>query len=246
MQILDEAARYIPQRSPATHRPRRVRRRVGAGVRGGPQHRARRRVPDAAQRAHEQERLRARRRHARVPHVGPNSLAAIMDWLGEHVEKARIRDLAAQVRELNIGQALVVSPGLAPPGEGRADPRARDVRLERDAEAGQSAKRVTAPAAKPDLAKYQQRMAATIEKVKADDPKALRAAHRGARARDEVDREARRRRARDRARRRGRAAAVSAAPGARASPDRAVDHRAARRDRPARARRGLARKGERI
>jgi hypothetical protein len=44
MQILDEAARYIPQTIPANSPMlAEVRRRVGAGVRGRPQHRARRR-----------------------------------------------------------------------------------------------------------------------------------------------------------------------------------------------------------
>jgi hypothetical protein len=105
--------------------------------------------------------------------IGPNSLAAIMDWLGEHVEKARVRELAAQVRELDVGQALVVSPGLAQAREGRADPRARDVRLERDAEAGPARAARQRRGGEAGPREVPARMAATIEKAKADDPKEL-------------------------------------------------------------------------
>jgi hypothetical protein len=43
--------------------------------------------------------------------VGPRSIDAVMDWMGEHVERGRIKGLVEQLRELPIGSALVVSPG---------------------------------------------------------------------------------------------------------------------------------------
>jgi DNA helicase HerA-like ATPase len=105
--------------------------------------------------------------------IGPNSLAAIMDWLGEHVEKRGPRS-RRKVRELNIGQALVVSPGLAPL-EKVVQIRERET-FDSSAtpKPGQRAKRVTAPRRSRTSRSTRAKMAATIEKAKADDPKALR------------------------------------------------------------------------
>jgi hypothetical protein len=175
MQILDEAARYIPQTIPsgATDLAKCVGaweqvceegRNIGLGVAFLTQ-RSARMNKSVSELADVMVAFRT---------IGPNSLDAILDWLGEHIEKARIRDLAAKVRELNVGQALVVSPGWL---------RVEKVVQIREREtfdssatpkAGQRAQRVSGEAAKPDLAKYESRMAATIEKVKADDPKELR------------------------------------------------------------------------
>lgn len=175
MQILDEAARYIPQVIPsgaidlakcvgAWEQVCEEGRNIGLGVTFLTQ-RSARMNKSVSELADVMFAFRT---------VGPNSLAAIMDWLGHHVEKSRVRDLASQVRELDIGQALLVSPGWL---------KAEQVVRIRDRETfdssatpkpGQAAKRVTGPAAKPDLGKYEARMAETIEKVKADDPKELR------------------------------------------------------------------------
>lgn len=105
--------------------------------------------------------------------IGPNSTAAILEWFGEHVDKSRHKDLLEQLRKLPIGTALVVSPGLLG-FEGVAALRARQT-FDSSAtpKVGQQ---LQAPgkAAKPDLDKYTERMAATIEQAKANDPRELR------------------------------------------------------------------------
>lgn len=106
--------------------------------------------------------------------VGPNSVKAIMDWLGEHMEKARQREIIEQLRKLPVGNALIVSPGwleiekvvhirLRHTFDSSATPKA-----------GERAVRVKGAGAKPDLDKYTERMKETIERAKADDPKELR------------------------------------------------------------------------
>lgn len=104
--------------------------------------------------------------------VGPNSVEAVVDWLGEHIEKVKWADYIEQLRRLPRGQALIVSPGWlnfegvvpirmrstfdsskTPKFEGRGVPR-KDLR--------------------PDLAKYRELMHSTIEEAKANDPKELR------------------------------------------------------------------------
>lgn len=175
MQILDEAARYIPQTIPhgavdlakcvgAWEQMCEEGRNIGLGV-GFLTQRSARMNKSVSELADVMFAFRT---------IGPNSLAAVMDWLGEHVEKAHVRELAAKVRELNVGQALVVSPGWLKV-EKIAQIRPRET-FDSSAtpKPGQPAKRVTGAAAKPDLAKYQTRMAETIERAKADDPKELR------------------------------------------------------------------------
>lgn len=176
MQILDEAARYIPQQIPsgaieiakcvgAWEQVCEEGRNIGLGVTFITQ-RSARMNKSVSELADVMFAFRT---------VGPNSLAAIMDWLGEHVDKARVRDLGLQVRQLDVGSALVVSPGWL-----RVETIAHIRRRETfdssaTPKAGKATTRVTGTAAKPDLAKYRERMAATIEKAKADDPRALRA-----------------------------------------------------------------------
>lgn len=175
LQILDESARYIPQVIPkgsfalaecvgAWEQIAEEGRNIGLGVCFLTQ-RSARMNKSVSELADVMFAFRT---------IGPNSLAAVMDWLGEHIEKSRIREVAGQVRELEIGQCLVVSPGWL---------RVEKIVKIREREtfdssatpkAGQRAHKVTGKAAKPDLAKYQVRMAATIEKAKADDPKELR------------------------------------------------------------------------
>ena len=105
--------------------------------------------------------------------VGPNSRRAVLDWLGEHVEKERLKDLDQKVRSLPRGHALVVSPGWLE-FEGVVPIRIRETF---DSSATPKVgKQLHAPgkARKPDLDLYRRRMAETIERAKADDPKELR------------------------------------------------------------------------
>ncbi len=105
--------------------------------------------------------------------VGPRSVDAILDWFGEHVEKARWKELIEQLRSLPRGTALVVSPGWLG-FEGQAQIRKRDT-FDSSAtpKVGQE-RRAAGKGARPDLARYLERMAATIERAKAEDPRELR------------------------------------------------------------------------
>lgn len=106
--------------------------------------------------------------------VGPRSIAAIMDWFGEHIPKERSRDLVEQLRQLPVGTALIVSPGwLRFEGQAHIRPR-QTFDSSATPEPGAAPATPSGKAAKPDLAKYQALMAATIEKAKADDPRELR------------------------------------------------------------------------
>lgn len=105
--------------------------------------------------------------------VGPLSVGAIVDWLGEHVAKERIRELVERIRALNVGDALVVSPGWLR-FEDVVHIRARHTFDSSATPKAGEARRVSGDAAKPDLAKYQARMAETIERAKANDPSELR------------------------------------------------------------------------
>lgn len=105
--------------------------------------------------------------------VGPLSLEAIMDWLGEHVAKDRIRELAERVRGLDVGSALVVSPGWLR-FESVVRIRARETYDSSATPRPGETRRVTGAGAKPDLAQYQARMVETIERARAEDPRELR------------------------------------------------------------------------
>ncbi len=106
--------------------------------------------------------------------VGPNSLKAIMDWLGDHVPKERINAMIETVRSLERGRCLVVSPGWLK-FEGVIGIRARHT-FDSSAtpKPGERARKVSGSGAKPDLSKYEERMKATIERVKENDPRELR------------------------------------------------------------------------
>ena len=102
--------------------------------------------------------------------VGPNSVGAITDWLGDHVARERHKEIVEQLRKLPVGSALVISPGWLE-FEGVVPVRARET-FDSSAtpKAGQS---LQAPgrATKPDLDKYRERMAETIERAKENDPR---------------------------------------------------------------------------
>lgn len=106
--------------------------------------------------------------------VGPNSMRAVLDWLGEHVDKARHKDISEKLRSLPRGHALVVSPGWLE-FEGIVAVRKRTTfDSSKTPESGKPTQ-VIGVGAKVDLAKYRARMAEVIERAEADDPNALKA-----------------------------------------------------------------------
>ncbi|MGH9522711.1 MAG: hypothetical protein ACRD3E_09290 [Terriglobales bacterium] len=106
--------------------------------------------------------------------IGPNSVAAVIDWLGEHVPKEQIKAHIERLRSLPRGTALMVSPGWLQ-FEGIVAVRERET-FDSSAtpKPGERAHKVTGAAAKPDLAKYAERMKETIERAKDSDPKELK------------------------------------------------------------------------
>lgn len=106
--------------------------------------------------------------------AGPNSISAIVDWFGEHIEKARQNELIGILRKLPVGRALVVSPEWLD-FEGEAPIRLRRTFDSSATPKAGGALRAPGRARKPDLAKYRARLAEVAERAKADDPKALRA-----------------------------------------------------------------------
>lgn len=105
--------------------------------------------------------------------VGPNSVSAVTDWLGDHVPRERHKVIVEQLRQLPVGSALVVSPGWLN-FEGVAPIRLRNTFDSSATPKNGQALQVPGRATKPDLAKYRDRMQATIEKAKAADPKELK------------------------------------------------------------------------
>jgi predicted transcriptional regulator len=106
--------------------------------------------------------------------VGPNSIAAIMDWLGEHAPKQEINRMISTVRSLPVGSALAVSPGW-PKFEGVVCIRPRQT-FDSSAtpKAGERKRKLSGAGARPDLDKYASLMRETIERAKTEDPKELR------------------------------------------------------------------------
>lgn len=105
--------------------------------------------------------------------VGPNSISAIIDWLGEHIPKARHNEIVEKLRSLPRGSALVVSPGWLN-FEGVVPVRMRYT-FDSSATPTADQKLVTLrPLEAEKLEKYKAQMLATIEKAKADDPRELK------------------------------------------------------------------------
>lgn len=105
--------------------------------------------------------------------VGPNSVGAVLDWFGDHVAKERHKALVERLRKLPIGTALVVSPGWLD-FEGAVPIRERQTFDSSATPTVGSTLQAPGRATKPDLEKYRQRMSETIEKAMQDDPKELR------------------------------------------------------------------------
>jgi hypothetical protein len=174
LQILDEAARYIPQVIP--HGAAQLAECVGAWETIGEEGRnVGIGVFFLTQRSARMNKSVSEIADAMFAFriVGPNSIAAVTDWLGEHVPKERIRQHVETLRSLDRGKCLVVSPGWLQ-FEGIVEIRARNT-FDSSAtpKPGERPKKVSGEAAKPDLAKYAERMKETIERAKASDPKEL-------------------------------------------------------------------------
>jgi len=174
MQIIDEAARFIPQMVRAGQPDMAMclsvwaqiveeGRNFGLGVAMLTQ-RSARLNKDVAELADAMLAFRT---------VGPNSIAAVMDWLGEHVPKARVHEIIEKVRELPRGTCLVVSPGWLQMEAIAAVRARRTYDSSYTPKPGEQRQRVRGEAARPDLAKYAERMQATIARAKAEDPKEL-------------------------------------------------------------------------
>lgn len=106
--------------------------------------------------------------------VGPRSIEAVIDWLGDHVPKERAKEIIEQLRSLPIGTALVISPGWLQL-ERVVAMRARQTFDSSKTPDGGAAAAPRGPGSKPDLDKYRDRMAATIEEAEATDPRKLQA-----------------------------------------------------------------------
>lgn len=174
LQILDEAARYIPQVIP--HGAAQLAECVGAWETIGEEGRnVGIGVFFLTQRSARMNKSVSEIADAMFSFriVGPNSIKAVTDWLGEHVAKSDIGKYIEILRSLDRGKCLVVSPGWLQ-FEGIVEIRARET-FDSSAtpKPGERPKRVSGEAAKPDLAKYAERMKETIERAKASDPKEL-------------------------------------------------------------------------
>jgi hypothetical protein len=106
--------------------------------------------------------------------VGPNSINAVMDWLGEHIPRDQVKTMIEKVRSLPVGSALAVSPGwLKEEKVVRIRPR-HTFDSSATPKPGEQQKKVSGQGAQPDLEKYAALMKETIEKAEKDDPKVLR------------------------------------------------------------------------
>lgn len=173
-QVLDEAARYVPQTVPAGNPQLALcvaawqqlveeGRNIGLGV-GLITQRSARMNKDVSELADAMFAFRT---------VGPNSLEAVLDWLGAHVARDRVKEAAERVRSLERGQALVVSPGWLD-FEGVVKVRLRHT-FDSSAtpKPGERARVARGEGAKPDLQAIRQRMQSSIERAASEDPKLL-------------------------------------------------------------------------
>lgn len=174
MQIIDEAGRFVPQTMPkgamdiamcvgAIEQMVEWGRNVGIGTTLVTQ-RSARMAKNVSELADAMIAFRT---------VGPNSVDAIMGWMSENIEKEKAKILVDQVRTLERGSALIVSPGWL------KVEHVVPIRFRETFDSSATPKagtEVHAPgrATKPDLEKYKSRMIETEERAKADDPKELR------------------------------------------------------------------------
>lgn len=107
--------------------------------------------------------------------VGPNSIDAVMDWLGDHIPKDRIRSMVETVRSLPVGSCLAVSPGWLNFEKVIHIRRRNTFDSSATPKPGEKAARVKGAGAKPNLHVYAERMRETIERAKENSPTELKA-----------------------------------------------------------------------
>lgn len=105
--------------------------------------------------------------------IGPNSIGAVVDWLGEHIDKSEHKEVVAKVRSLPRGDALVVSPGWLG-FEDVAHIRARQTFDSSATPKSGTALKAPGQATKPDLDKYRERLSEVVAKALEDDPRELK------------------------------------------------------------------------
>lgn len=106
--------------------------------------------------------------------VGPNDQAAILGYIKAHGSDAERVEMMGSLASLEIGEAWVWEPGAEPPLFQRVRIRARRT-FNSSATPKPGVKRVEPKRlADVDLAALQTRMAETVEKAKAEDPRELR------------------------------------------------------------------------
>lgn len=175
MQIIDEAGRYCPQTIPhgsvdlarcvgAIEELVEVGRNVGIGV------------TLITQRSARMNKSVSELAEAMVAFctLGPNSVEAITDWAGEHIERSRWKELVAEIRKLPRGTAMVVSPswlGL----EGKIVPfRARSTFDSSATPRAGTTKRRPGAASMPSLDRYKARMVEVEKEAALSNPAELR------------------------------------------------------------------------
>lgn len=105
--------------------------------------------------------------------TAPQDLKAIDDWLKYHAAQEARDKIIGSLTGLQQGEAILYSPGWLRKLERFAFRRLRTFDSSRTPKAGEHA-RAPKKLADVDLAALQQKVAATIEKAKADDPRELR------------------------------------------------------------------------
>lgn len=175
LQIIDEAGRFAPENAPkgavdvaacigALEQIVELGRNVGVGVMLTTQRSARMKksVSELA------ECLVAFRT------IGPRSNEAVIDWFGAHVDRAKTNELVAELRTLERGSALVVSPGWLK-FEGVVHFRGRRTFDSSATPTSADKRRAAAAAPAPArLAEFRAKLAETVARAELDDPRKLR------------------------------------------------------------------------
>lgn len=105
----------------------------------------------------------------------PKDMKPIRDWLGEHMDAAKIKEMMSTLASLPKGHAWVWAPELEPPIFARVVIREKwTFDSGRSPKAGERRKEPK-HLAKVDLARLGAKLTESVERAKANDPKALRA-----------------------------------------------------------------------
>lgn len=107
--------------------------------------------------------------------IGPNSIDAVTDWLGAHLPKQEVNKAAERVRSLPVGSCLAVSPGWLNIEKVVAIRARQTFDSSATPKPGESVAKVRGGGATPDLGKYAERMRETIERAKENSPTELKA-----------------------------------------------------------------------